>query len=348
VQHIQHLQSYIDTFRSLLGKGDKPAHGTIGQIVDPPLRNHLAANGAGMNPLLQEEGLSAKRGRGNNMLSAKRSAAPVDHRSQQQNQQQRVCKDPQQQQLHAPRKRGNSPSVAVSRATSPGIANGRDQAVAQGRRSHSPPASTSGPPRTATTRANRSVNGNEQLEVPAQSTRRVFRQSQAGGVTNGSAGPATPVPELSPSSSRAGLSRNSSQQAFQSRAEVNDSTFDTTRRTSSGGTFSKAATDRRPMCRSTSPGHYLGQTSMLGNKNVASFGKSARNTTRSLLAMTSGRDGPGVGRYSPPPRKEIASGGTFDRTQRWKPKEEVTRGGPGPTTYRPRVHVLSTFGKGDN
>eukprot|EP00927_Polykrikos_kofoidii_P012255 TRINITY_DN15271_c0_g1_i1.p1 TRINITY_DN15271_c0_g1~~TRINITY_DN15271_c0_g1_i1.p1 ORF type:complete len:405 (-),score=25.44 TRINITY_DN15271_c0_g1_i1:159-1373(-) len=121
-------------------------------------------------------------------------------------------------------------------------------------------------------------------------------------------------------------------QAYSQR--VSDSTFDL--RFMRGATFTKSPTGRTE-ARPSTPGYYAGQSSTLSSSG-GPMPRAARDTSRGLLLR--GAASPGVGRYSPPPRRPTPSTkGSFEREIRWRSHEDT---GPGPQNYRPRTTFLST------
>jgi hypothetical protein len=355
-QHVHQIQAYIDIFRSLLGKSEKLADATNGNgavVAIPPIK--------GLGAKARRAESPTRRLPSSRSLSSLAAGVTPDNAHPRSN----------DQSLRAPRHKGAvAPASATHTDFSVGCMAAIEPVVAQ------PPAlsnttAPSGPPRAAVMRASRSMNGPPGAPQPI---RRVLRQPQSDRTSpveacvsrESAAGVPTVTPELSPPHDPSrplcaselsptqitphDLTRSMSQQSLQSKVtEVSDSTFECYRRGTTGSTFSRSPTGRTASSRSASPGHYMGHVSTLETRCGATFGRCARNTTRSLLlwggTTTHGHIGPGVGRYSPPPRKDVVIGGSWDRDKRFKSCDTGERA-PGPMTYRPRVAVLSTFGKG--
>jgi len=78
-------------------------------------------------------------------------------------------------------------------------------------------------------------------------------------------------------------------------------------------------------------------------KGVPTFGRESRRTLECMF--TRGQDGPGAGRYEPPPVKSIRGGswGTSSRFLRRSTDSMKQDKSPGPYSYSPQHHYMSNF-----
>lgn len=138
-----------------------------------------------------------------------------------------------------------------------------------------------------------------------------------------------------------GLSRTPSQRSFRGGKDNKECPYDTTfdPRYMPAATFARAKTNRNKV-ESASPGHYCGPGSTLRLSGTGAGGVIPRAPRITAdPALSRGAASPGVGRYSPPPRRPPPVGGTFHREKRFQPASEPQ---PGPQSYRPQTSFLST------
>eukprot|EP00928_Gymnodinium_smaydae_P009362 TRINITY_DN13496_c0_g1_i2.p1 TRINITY_DN13496_c0_g1~~TRINITY_DN13496_c0_g1_i2.p1 ORF type:complete len:369 (-),score=34.52 TRINITY_DN13496_c0_g1_i2:101-1207(-) len=315
-QHIQQLESYIEIFRSLLGAQDGAPGGSM-----PPVPASI--------PVPRKRNVSPGGPPAKDPASAKVAPTPRPLTSRNGN-------------VRAPSRDMREHRASLGARPTSKAGAGASSLLRTSESARAIPNASASTPAVAPQRRGGPGTGEQETTGGGSAGGDGDAQEESLALWTGSGGPALhPILHSAMSCESLSLTQHSGKMSRSpSRLEaVNRQVNDTTFRPHKQGSFTRATTGRSAP-REMSPGHYCGNETVAA-PGAASFGRAPRYTDRCLL--TKGQEGPGVGRYSPPPRRPMAKGGTFDREKRFKDPGERS---PGPLTYRPLATALSTFGRG--